>query len=127
MLSNWPGRISSASPATMPASNSAVPVADRALKVKMAASGSGLTATGGTFSTAWCNQGTSNNRDQRPVRELLTTGSPQTNTNNERKIHGSHAFQAASDTDLSIPVSAVGAAKCSTAEGFFPGFQNFIS
>ena len=42
----------------MPASSSAVPVAERRLTVKIAGSGVGFGATGGTFSTALCSAGT---------------------------------------------------------------------
>src|SRR5688572_1293078 len=93
-LTRRPGDSFSARPAAIAAQSSAVPVAERRLKVNLASSGVGLAATGGVFSTALCKYGTSQTWTKSVFSAPLIAGSPHKNTNTERKIHGSHAFHA---------------------------------
>src|SRR5436190_23880415 len=78
----------------MPASSSAVPVAERRFRLKMAFSTVGVGATGGTFSTALCSSGTGICGAYQAFNWFFTAGNPQQKTKAVRKIQGSHAFQA---------------------------------
>src|SRR5262249_5206964 len=51
--------------------------------------------TGGTRSTTLSSQGTASRGAERPFRNVLTAGSPQTNTNTDSSTHGRHASQTA--------------------------------
>src|SRR5258708_2463145 len=78
-----------------PASNNAVPVAERALKANVACSRVGVGTVGGMRWTWLSRQGMERLGAKRKLSKFFTAGGPQTKQNTEGNIQGGQAFGGA--------------------------------